>query len=321
MENQINRKGIEDYCAEVAELIISKRGEGKKSFSGEDLKKLSGIKQADRFVLEQIFSSWEEQMLQSRSEYFNYDNEQIKKAGKDYANALSYHIDLDPGQTRELYTLALEKALIFFFLPDLFLLNEFGSSKDPKAALKKGAPYLVFYTKECREIMKRLEEGMDFESAVADQEFGEEDQSGIISIEQYKELEPEIIFANQEEKQGNGPEADQAGPKKIFEKFEKEPSVLEKFEKTIDQAGFVIETEETALILNNLGLNEKLYFSKQFFSGNKFVFDEFLELILKADSLHDAREKFNAHPEIDLHGQDGMDARNKFFDALERHFS
>ena len=318
MENQINKKEIEKYCSELAGRILDQAAQGKERITGNDLKDLSGVKQADRFVLKQIFSSWQSQMEASRSDYFDYDNEEVDKAMKTFANALSFHISLDRDQALSLYKTALQKALIFFFLPDLFLIDEYGEDFDPASSLKFDAPYLVFYKKECEEILKKLSQGMDFDQVVSQQEFGDEDQSGIIAIEKYKEFDPEIILIP--ESSDATTSANGESQMKVFEKFDKEPSVMEKFDKPNPRPGLTAETEEMVIDLNNLGLNEKLYFSKHFFGGNKFQFEEFLTKILSSDSFHDAREKFNSDPDINLHGKEGMDARNKFFGSLEKCF-
>ncbi len=323
MESQINHRELKAYCAEVANKILKGKENHPKFVSGKELLSWSGIQQADHFVLAEIFDSWDEQMKNSRSRFFDYEDPEVLLAEKKYASKLSFHIKVPSEDLVGLYEKALEKTLVFFFFPDLFLLSEFEGSKEH---FSRAFKYLKFYPDECRDIQQRLDSGEDLKQAIENQEFGEEDQASIISFEKYVPFDPEIFVPKQIP--GNEPVRDQIEQEptvgsirdtqtKVFEKFKKTPSLGEKFNTDVLLHEESEEGHSNVIDLRNLGLNEKLYFSKQFFGGNKFQFEEFLGLILSADSFHDAREKFNTHPELSLSGKDGMDARNRFLSGLE----
>lgn len=326
MESQINHQELKAYCAEVADRILKGKENHPKFVSGKELLSWSGIQQADHFVLAEIFRSWDEQMKNSRSRFFDYEDPEVLEAQKKYVNKLSFHIKVPSEDLVGLYEKALEKTLVFFFFPDLFLLSEFEGSEEYFSRTFK---YLKFYPNECRDIQQRIASGEGLKQAIESQEFGEEDQASIISFEKYVPFDPEIFVPRQSPENESATEEVDVEPTvgstrdnqtKVFEKFKKTPSLGEKFNTDVLLHEENEEEHPNVIDLRNLGLNEKLYFSKQFFGGNKFQFEEFLGLILSADSFHDAREKFNTHPELSLSGKEGMEARNRFLSGLESCF-
>jgi hypothetical protein len=316
MEAQINHTEIKAYCQDVAKKMITEKLSGKDFLSGKELLGFSGIEQTDRFIIRAVFKAWNNQLEKAKSQYFDNENSEVLELLKTYGNKLSFHIKIAKKDLFSLLEEALEKTLIFFFIPDSFLLNEYSQAPIPMDAFVDDLAYLRFYQEECKSLKTKLEKGEEFKNALSKQEFGDEDQQNIISLERFKEFEPENIFRVTVEDE----EKSMSKQGKVFENFEKEPSIHEKFETKNGKEEEYEESEFEKLDLKNLGLNEKIYFSKQFFGGNKIEFEEFVGGLLDSDSFHQAREKFNTYSKLKLSGKEGMEARNRFLTALEDNF-
>ncbi len=341
METQINSNELKSYCRDVAEILI-KKNLNSESLNGNQVIGFSGLDQVDRFILKEVFKSWEVQMEQSKSPYFDFEHPEVNSAFKEFANKLSFHIRIPKSKLSEILEKAIEQTLVFFFFPDHYLSQSYGGSGN--AAFQREKKYHVFYSSELDTLTGGLKAGKQVEDVLSGIEFGEEDQSGIVPLETIKELDLEKIFQVERSQIEKSEEqefveqevaaeepvfqevveeqqpASEPVQGKVFEKFEKETNLHEKFAGNNTKSEDDQEEGYDPMDLRNLGLNEKLYFSKSFFGGNKFQFEEFLQKILNSDSLHQAREKFNADDNIQLEGKEGMEARKRFFSALEKCF-
>ena len=110
MESNINHAFIADYSKSFAQkLLQSFFSPGKSFVNGEELLSFTEIQQLNYFILKGLFSKWKEEINNLKSPYFDYEQEEVKEALKEFMNILSKHILVDKDDLSPLVEEAVKK--------------------------------------------------------------------------------------------------------------------------------------------------------------------------------------------------------------------
>lgn len=117
MENNLNYSGIERYCDQFANKVLGEYYEGKTIFGGNDLLKLTAVKQVNLFIVKNLFNNWKKEAENAKGPYFNYQSEDVKKALANYMNVLSRNIAVKKADLHPLITKAAYDTILLIFSP------------------------------------------------------------------------------------------------------------------------------------------------------------------------------------------------------------
>src|SRR5689334_9328591 len=91
MENKTNISAIELYSRKALKPMLE-RNFGAKTINGQQILSFCQIEQVNLFILQLLFDKWKEETSKLESPFFDFQNEQVKKALTTFMNVLSQHI-------------------------------------------------------------------------------------------------------------------------------------------------------------------------------------------------------------------------------------
>lgn len=115
METNISHQAVADYAQRFAADFIKRQQTA--IFDGQQLLKLTDIEQVNMFVLQRIFTVWQKEAMRIQSPYFDYSNEEVRKALGHLLNVLSRHISVDKERLQQLLAQAVEDTLLLALSP------------------------------------------------------------------------------------------------------------------------------------------------------------------------------------------------------------
>ena len=117
MENNLNNKGIENYCNKFCEVVTAQHFNNNQTISGKEILELQEIRQINLFVIKYLLSEWTKEVTKLKSPYFNYDAPEAKTALKEFMNVLSRHISVEKEYFIPLLRQATRDTLLLIFSP------------------------------------------------------------------------------------------------------------------------------------------------------------------------------------------------------------
>lgn len=114
---QINHSQIEDYAKKIAEILGEGHFAERETINGQEILRLSEIKQINFFVLKILFERWQEETRNLRSPYFNFRSEKVTKALVAFMNILSQNIEIEKSAFMPLLTTAVQDTLYLTLTP------------------------------------------------------------------------------------------------------------------------------------------------------------------------------------------------------------
>lgn len=116
-ESRLNTKSIDAYSAEVCGKLTEDFFRAKKTISGQEILKLTPIKQINYFVLKNLFTKWQSEMTRLESPYFDYKSEDVKKSLQSLMNVLSQNILITEEHFPPLLKSAVSETLFLILSP------------------------------------------------------------------------------------------------------------------------------------------------------------------------------------------------------------
>ena len=114
-----------EAVGEISKSIGSSIGESTfKSYAkveGERLISLTNSRQVNSFIIRSLFNQWRNEVEKLESPYFDFANEKVKAALKDFMNVLSNHISIDRDHLTPLLNQAIEDSILISFAPKAYL--------------------------------------------------------------------------------------------------------------------------------------------------------------------------------------------------------
>ncbi len=124
MDSNINHQLIKSYSKSFTEQLVNDFFKKKSSIKGEEILKLSQIKQINFFLLKILFENWQSEMKNLKSPYFDYASEDVQSALNTFMNVLSKNILIDKQGFKQLLEEATYKTILLIFSPYEFYLQE-----------------------------------------------------------------------------------------------------------------------------------------------------------------------------------------------------
>ena len=92
MEDKYNQLRLEQYSRELAKLLSDRYFTATETINGQQLISFSPVKQINLFVIKELLISWNQEMARLKSPYFDFEDEAVKDALKQFMNVLSRRI-------------------------------------------------------------------------------------------------------------------------------------------------------------------------------------------------------------------------------------
>ncbi|GAA0188524.1 hypothetical protein GCM10009122_47130 [Fulvivirga kasyanovii] len=137
MENNLNNRGIEEYCDRFCEIVASQHFNNNQTISGKEILELQEIRQINLFVIKYLLSEWTKEVTKLKSPYFNYDAPEAKTALKEFMNILSRHISVEKEYFMPLLKQATRDTLLLIFSPYDYYMHLIHDPENQELSLKE----------------------------------------------------------------------------------------------------------------------------------------------------------------------------------------
>ncbi|BDD05341.1 hypothetical protein [Aureibacter tunicatorum] len=166
METKVNLSAIEEYSEIFAEKISEDFFSQASYIKGEDILKLTGIKQINIFVVKALFDQWQKEIENQKSPYFDYENEQVREALGDYMNVVSRHIKMKKDSFKPLLKTAVFDTIRLIFSPFEYLTTVTLPTESPSKVftlddLKTAKKYTKIYPEVIDSVINKASEYND----------------------------------------------------------------------------------------------------------------------------------------------------------------
>ncbi|MBK0404526.1 hypothetical protein I5M27_16130 [Adhaeribacter sp. BT258] len=92
MEDKYNTLSLEQYSRNLAKLLCDRYFANHETINGQQLITFSPVKQINLFVIKELLISWNREMANLKSPYFDFEDEEVKAGLKQFMNVLSRKI-------------------------------------------------------------------------------------------------------------------------------------------------------------------------------------------------------------------------------------
>ncbi|MFC5270489.1 hypothetical protein [Adhaeribacter terreus] len=92
MEDKYNTLSLEQYSRNLAKLLCDRYFANHETINGQQLITFSPVKQINLFVIKELLISWNREMANLKSPYFDFEDEEVKTSLKQFMNVLSRKI-------------------------------------------------------------------------------------------------------------------------------------------------------------------------------------------------------------------------------------
>ncbi|MEQ8686323.1 MAG: hypothetical protein RIE86_13585 [Imperialibacter sp.] len=144
-ESKLNHEAIEAFAELFTKRACDSFFEGTDTISGKEIVDLTPVKQVNYFVLKILFRKWQKETLRLQSPYFNYKNEDVRKALLSFMNALSQQIKVNRVNFEPLLQQATREAILLIVSPYDFFREELTGHESGKLNdkyLKNSSKYI-----------------------------------------------------------------------------------------------------------------------------------------------------------------------------------
>ena len=121
----MKNKDLKKYSQSICKKIVINSMKDKKVFQGKDILSYTNVEQVNLFIMKKVFDNWGKTYEKNKSEYFNYNSEELIIQLKQYMNILSKNILLDKSLIKRLAINAIEDFIYLCIKPYSFFKNEF----------------------------------------------------------------------------------------------------------------------------------------------------------------------------------------------------
>ena len=132
MELTVNQQNIQKYAERLTNDLCRQFFINKAFISGTEILSFNSDNQLNLLIIKNIFLSWQKEMLKLKSAYFDYEDEEVKKALKLFMNTLSNHIKVYRYDFEPLVQKAVADYILLAAAPHDFFKKEIESLANPK---------------------------------------------------------------------------------------------------------------------------------------------------------------------------------------------
>ena len=94
MESKLKNDSIKQYAERYGNKLSEQFYSENEVINGSQILSLCEVHQINLFILMELFQSWEKEIENLKSPYFNYDHPSVKEAMKKFHNSISNHIEI-----------------------------------------------------------------------------------------------------------------------------------------------------------------------------------------------------------------------------------
>ncbi|WP_247232746.1 hypothetical protein [Telluribacter sp. SYSU D00476] len=120
MSNTLNQAALKQYVSQFTSKVLTDFYSRKSVISGPELLKLTPLKQVNLGIVSRLFDQWKADAGAFRSPYFDFENEEVKKALDDFMNTVSQHIAVNREGLEPLLTESVQEALLLLLDPEAY---------------------------------------------------------------------------------------------------------------------------------------------------------------------------------------------------------
>ena len=117
MESKLLDSGIQDYSTKFARKICDEFFQDQETISGSQILNLTSIEQINLFTIRTLYHSWSQQMSQSKSPFFDFQDQHVQQALKQLLNILSRKIKVDREHFEPVVNKAVSDTIRLVFSP------------------------------------------------------------------------------------------------------------------------------------------------------------------------------------------------------------
>lgn len=314
MESKLNYESIETYADLYSKVVLSSLGGDR--ISGLQIVELKGVKQVNLLILKNLFEKWSSESIKMRSPYFDYESDEVKQALENYMNMLSRHISIQTKDFAPLLKQAVREAILLIFSPFNYYSLEIKVAHKQNQLLKdlKLMQRYIKVNKHLLEALVTEMENLGKEEMSTDATFelfnqvcgklkdGPEDFSTYLEkFNQVAELKTNMIYSEEEVKPDLVEEvkevAELQSAQMYIQEIKEEKQVINErlMPPTSNREPETLfsklaQTNSANSIKRNIGLNQRIMFTKSLFGGSQDTFNGAIDKIDETSSHKEALE-------------------------------
>ena len=143
MSNTLNQAALKQYVARFTATVLTDFFSNKSTISGPEILTLTPLKQVNLGVISRLFDQWKADASAFRSPYFDFEDEEVKKALESFMNTVSQHIAVKRADLEPLLSESVQDALVLLLSPAAYF--------DARLRL---LPDFVFTTEQAQKLVK-----------------------------------------------------------------------------------------------------------------------------------------------------------------------
>ncbi|WP_097127068.1 hypothetical protein [Spirosoma fluviale] len=117
MSNKFNANALSEYSKSYARRIASDFYQQHSTMNGQQILSLTPISQINLFVISSLSDKWQADAAKFRSPYFDFTNEEVQEALRNFMNVVSQYISVRREHLEPLLADATRRAIIMIFDP------------------------------------------------------------------------------------------------------------------------------------------------------------------------------------------------------------
>lgn len=136
MEDKYNQLSIEQYSRNLAKHLCDRYFTANQTINGQQLISFSPVKQINLFVIKELLISWNKEMANLKSPYFDFEDQDVKEALKQFMNVLSRKILIKRPHFEPLLQKAIKDTIALVTNPVYILEEKFLNVQENPTAAK-----------------------------------------------------------------------------------------------------------------------------------------------------------------------------------------
>ncbi|MCE6988369.1 hypothetical protein [Dyadobacter sp. CY323] len=145
MPENLNSIALNQYALRFTTTVLNDAYQAQNTINGAGLLKLTPVRQVNLGILNRLFEEWKSNAETFRSPYFDFSNEDVKKALEDFLNTASQHIAVKRADLEPLLLDSVKDALKLLLSPASYYEDKIRATPDAEFTHEK-AEQLVKYT-------------------------------------------------------------------------------------------------------------------------------------------------------------------------------
>ncbi|MCK5665720.1 MAG: hypothetical protein KAI17_19665 [Thiotrichaceae bacterium] len=296
MESKLNFKAIETYADAYSTKLLDEIFASKEKIAGDEILKLP-VEQVGLLILNNIYQSWAQEAEKLKSDYFNYEADDVEAELKRLMNVLSKNILIEKENFKPLLIDAVNKTLLLIVSPYTFYSNLLNDRDVSVTSLETTKKFLRINNGVLKTLINKLEISPEMLSnpdlllndvfaAIDDVPLNNDDiverfgsYHPLVLDEFYIEQEPKQVLHAQEF------EGEEDDPEIEAESTLNDSFVGNSYETVADK---LKNEQQNNSLKSMLSINEKFMFINDLFDGNQDDFTKVLDFLEACESKQEA---------------------------------